>query len=325
MPPSPRARVGRGAGWGAAVVLCAGAIGSRAQTAPAPRGFLCPGTDVELEPNDTLATATLLDVSSFISRGIGGAISPAGDVDYYRVPAQSGDRLWVAVDSGRSPGAPPFSRDAVLEVFAPDGTTLLERDDDDGTANGGDFMIESQDSAIVAGVPLPAAGDYVVRVSAQSPAARIVPYTLLIARTQGAQPEQEPNDDPAHAMLFPNGAIDAALSSASDVDYYRLDLLDGGFPFVAVDGDPERDGAGTDTIVEWVEPFSPSPAPPALMTVDSSAAAGSPAPPAEGTLVNTSLPQLVRIKGPAAGTYRVGVTWSGYCPVPVLLEKIGIE
>jgi hypothetical protein len=33
----------------------------------------------------------------------------------------------------------------------------------------------------------------------------------------------------------------------------------------------------------------------------------------------------VRITGPAAGTYRVGVVWSGYCSVPVLLEKLDIE
>jgi hypothetical protein len=325
MPPFPRVRIHRAAAVVAAVALCAGAIGSRAQTPPARRGIFCPGTDVELEPNDTPATATLLNAFAHISRGIGGGISPAGDVDYYRVPAQAGDRLWVSVDSGRSSGTPPFSRDAVLDVFAPGGTTLLERDDDDGTANGGDLTIESQDAAIVAGLLLPAGGDYLVRVSAKSPAARIAPYTLLIARTQGSQPEQEPNDDPAHAMFFPNGAIDASLSSASDVDYYRLDLLDGGFPFIAVDGDPERNGTGTDTIVEWVDYFSPSPSPPALLTVDSSGATGSPSPPAEGALVNSTYPQMVRVKGPAAGTYRMGVMWSGYCPVPVVLEKIEIE
>jgi hypothetical protein len=321
----PQAGIPRVAILGAAVALCAGAIGSRAQPSPARRGVFCPGTDVELEPNNTPATATLLNVMAHISRGIGGSIAPAGDVDYYRVPAQAGDRLWASVDSGRSSGTPPFSRDAVLDVFAPDGTTLLERDDDDGTAHGGDFTIESQDTAIVAGLLLSAAGDYIVRVSAKSPTAQIAPYTLLIARTQGSQPEQEPNDDPTQAMIFPNGAIDASLSGASDVDYYRLNLLDGGFPFVAVDGDPERDGGGTDTIIEWVEAFSPSPSPPALMTVNSSGATGSPLPPAEGALVNSSYPQLVRIKGPAAGTYRVGVSWSGYCPVPVLLEKLEIE
>ncbi len=325
MPRFPQTGMRRVAVASAALALCAAAIGSRAQPSLAPRGILCTGTDVELEPNNTPAAATQLSVLVHNSRGISGSISPAADVDYYRVPAQAGDRLWLSIDSGRSSGTPPFSRDAVLEVYAPDGTTLLERDDDDGTAHGGDFTIESQDTAIVAGRLLPVAGDYVVRVSAKSPAAQIAPYTLLIARTQVSQPEQEPNDTPAQAMLFPNGAIDGSLSSAGDVDYYRLDLLDGGFPFVAVDGDPERDGVGTDTIVEWVDYFSPSASPPALMTVDSSGASGSPSPPAEGALVNSTYPQMVRIKGPAAGTYRVGVSWSGYCPVPVLLEKMDIE
>ncbi len=32
-----------------------------------------------------------------------------------------------------------------------------------------------------------------------------------------------------------------------------------------------------------------------------------------------------RPHGPAAGTYRIGITWSGYCPVLVVLEKMDIE
>lgn len=57
-------------------------------------------------------------------------------------------------------------------------------------------------------------------------------------------------------------------------------------------------------MLTWVQAFG---APTPLMTVDSSGASGSPSPPAEGALVSTEFPQLVRVTGPAAGTYRVAV------------------
>lgn len=223
-------------------VLTMGEAGG--QAARQPRGF-CPGPDVETEPNDTPATATELQV--FVnspSRGIGGAISPAGDADYYRVTAQAGDLLWASVDAGRSSGTPPFSRDTLLDVFAADGATLLERDDDDGTANGRDLTIESQAASVVAGLPLLSSGAYVLRVSAKSPAAQVSPYTLLIGLTRGSASEQEPNDTPAQAQFAFAGAVDAALSSASDVDYYALNVLDAGHPFVVVDGDRSATASG---------------------------------------------------------------------------------
>lgn len=293
------------------------------QVEAAGRGIFCPGTDVEQEPNDTPATATALQLD-FPSRGIGASIGTPGDVDYYSITVGPGRRLWASVDAGLSSGVPPFSRDTLLQVYAAGGAVLLESDDDDGTANGRDYTIESQNASIVAGLSLGAGGTYLLRVSAKSPAAQISPYTLLLGLTNGSQPEFEPNDLPTNA--FPTqGAVDATLSSPSDVDYYDLNLLDAGYPMVMVDGDPERDGGGTDTVIEWVSPSSPSPTPPALMVVDSSGALGSPAPPAEGALIQDFQWQRVRITGPAAGTYRVAVLWSGYCPVPVVLDELDVE
>lgn len=305
-----------------ACLLVLGLTSGLAGDTPRPRGALCPGTDVELEPNDTAATATLVEVGPGSSRGIGGAIASPGDVDYYRLAATAGDRLWVSVDTGRSSGTPPFSRDSVLALYAADGTSLLEEDDDDGTANGLDATIESLDASLVAGLLLPTTGTYVLRVAAKSPTAQIAPYSLLIGVSRGAGPEQEPNDDPATAPPLPYWVYDGSLSGAGDVDYYRANLLDAGLPFVAVDGDPERDGVGTDVVlslVEWFPPYN------VLLATDSSGATGSPAPPAEAALVQGPNGVLVRVTGPAAGTYRIGVTWSGYCPVPVLLEKMDVE
>jgi hypothetical protein len=245
-------------------------------------------------------------------------------VDYYSITAGPGRRLWASVDTGLSSDVPPFSRDSLLQVYSPGGAVLLESDDDDGTGNGRDYTVESQNASIVAGLSLGGGGTYLLRVSAKSPSAQISRYTLLLGLTDGSQPEFEPNDTPTTAQNAA-GAIDAALSGPSDVDYYNLNLLDAGYPMVMVDGDPERDGSGTDTVIEWVSPSSPSPTPPALLVVDSSGALGSPAPPAEGALVQDFSWQRVRITGPAAGTYRVAVLWSGYCPVPVVLDELDVE
>lgn len=288
------------------------------------RGFPCSGTDTEQEPNDTPGTGTVLQLDANLSRGIYGTIGAPGDVDYYRIQATAGHRLWASVDTGRSSDVPPFSRDSLLQVYAPDGTTLLESDDDDGTGNGRDYSIESQEASIVAGLTLPATGVYVVRVSAKSPSAQIAPYTLLLGATSFTTSEQEPNDTPGTALHPLSWAIDGTLGGPGDVDYLALDLLDAGYPLVMVDGDPERDGIGTDTVLEWVDYFSPLPVPPALMHLDSSGPAGAPSPAAEGALVTNGV-HRVRITGPAAGTYRVGVVWSGYCSVPVLLEKLDVE
>lgn len=307
----------------AAALLVLGLAGGLAGDAPRPRGVFCPGTDVEIEPNDTPASATLLQLDgSGPARGIGAAIGAAADVDYYKLAATAGDRLWISVDTGRSSGAPPFSRDSALSVYAPDGTTLLEADDDDGTGNGLGATVETQEASIVAGLPVPATGTYVIRVTAKSPTALISPYTLLIGRSHGSSPEQEPNDDPASVPpLGGNWIYDGSLSGPGDVDYYRADLLVG-LPFVAVDGDPERDGVGTDVVLDLVDPFPPHSQ---HLRADSSGAVGSPAPPAEGLLDQSHTQRLVRVTGPAAGTYRVGIVWSGYCPVPVVLEKMDVE
>lgn len=323
MATSRRRRVVRAAAVSGLVSGCLLALGSHVHPAPAGGRALCPGPDVEQEPNDTPASATPITVWLSASHGYGGGISVPGDVDYYRIELQAGDRLWAAVDTGRSSATAPYSRDSVLEVHAPGGVALLERDDDDGTANGRDTTIESQEASIIAGFTATAGGAYLLRVSAKSPTALIAPYTLFVGVSRGSVPEQEPNDTPETAMIGSFGVVDAALSGPTDVDYYRLWLLDAGLPFVAVDGDPERDGIGTDVVVEWV---TNGPTPSLQMQADSSGAGGSPAPPAEGALLESAgTQQTVRIKGPAAGTYRVGVLWSGYCSVPVLLEKIEIE
>src|SRR5437764_13451576 len=81
----------------------------------------------EAEPNNTSATATPLTLVSGC-QAASGAISPIGDVDYYSFTASAGSKVWAEVDTGPS----TTSGDSVLTLFGPDGTTVLETDDDDG-------------------------------------------------------------------------------------------------------------------------------------------------------------------------------------------------
>jgi hypothetical protein len=195
---------------------------------------------------------------------------------------------------------------------------VLEEDDDDGTGNRLDTTVESLDASIVAGLVLPTAGTYFARVRAKTPADTLSAYVLLAAVISGApQPESEPNDTSPGQMIF-NVPILGSLSSAADVDWYRADILDFGMPFVVVDGDPERDGAGTDVVVHVDTHFPQG-------TIDTnSSGAGSPGnPPAEGFAFNAL--GYIRVSGTGPGTYLIGVWYSGNgCPVPVELQSLQI-
>jgi hypothetical protein len=303
-----------------AATLWCGASSSRLVASDAALTPFCPGNDAEIEANDTPGGATPLTLTE-TTRGVYGEINPAGDVDYFSFTATAGQRLWLAIDTGVPALPGSTTRDSVVEVYAPGGA-LLERDDDDGTGNGRGTTVFSGEASLIAGLPLASSGTYLIRVSAQAPTAVLRPYSLIAALgANTAVAESEPNDTPASAQLLPGGRVAGSLSGPGDVDYYLASLLDAGQPFITVDGDPERDGIGTDLAVELRDQFF---SPTQVLAIDSSAAGGSGNPPAEGALFG-SFNTLVRVSGPQAGTYRIAVQWSGYCPVPVVLEKLELH
>jgi hypothetical protein len=192
--------------------------------------------------------------------------------------------VWLSVDTGVA--GPAGSRDSVVSLFAPDGVTLIENDDDDGTGNGRDFTIESSDASLIAGPVLAAGGTYFARVQAKVPGQTIDGYSLLLGVTiETPAAEVEPNDcsPGGPAPTAGGGLIAGSLSSAGDSDCYAINILDVGIPFIVVDGDPERDGIGTDVALRYAN-FSGSPA------IDAnSSGSGSPSnPPAEGFAMFTN-------------------------------------
>ncbi len=302
-----------------AAVLC-GTGGGRSVASGVAQAPFCPGNDAEIESNDTPASATPLTLTE-TTRGVYGEIAVPGDVDYFSFTASAGQHLWLTIDTGVPALPGSTTRDSVVEVYAPGGA-LLERDDDDGTGNGRGTTVLSGEASLIAGLPLTSPGTYLIRVAAKAPTGVLRPYSLVAALTASTDlPEIEPNDTPASAQMLLGGRVAGTLSGPGDVDYYWAALLDAGLPFIVADGDPERDGVGTDLALELRDQFF---SPPRVLAVDSAGVGGIGNPPAEGALfggINT----LVRVTGPRAGSYRMAVQWSGYCPVPVVLEKLELH
>ena len=88
----------------------------------------------ESEPNDTPSTATFLPMVG--GYGIATGIISSGDVDVWKftVAATVGtNRVWILTDTGGTQAAGATSRDSIIELLAPDGVTVLETDDNNGT------------------------------------------------------------------------------------------------------------------------------------------------------------------------------------------------
>jgi hypothetical protein len=249
-------------------------------------------TGSEVEPNNTSGTATAL---TFTPTAITtAAINPGGDIDFYTFTAPAGSRVWVETDTGGTQNAGATSRDTVMDLLAADGTTVIENDDDDGTGNGGDGTVETGLASMIAGRTLTTGGTYFIRVQAFSATAIVNPYRLFVSLTNvAATAEVEANDTAATANVANSPALrSGSIGVAGDVDYYSVSCNAGDTVYFPVDADPERDGTGTDLVVEFRDPADAI-----LLSVDSSITGSVPNPAAEGANYTV----------PAAGTYFVKV------------------
>lgn len=180
----------------------------------------------EREPNDTAATANALGGSSVRARGY---IVPSGDADVFSFDGTAGDRVYVATMTLFS----TESSDTVLELLAPDGTTVIEVDNDEGTYGA--------NSSSIAGTPLAQTGTHFVRVRHVSDSAEIRPYDLFFRlQTVAPTPETEPNHTIPGQMTAASGHMSGTCSPV-DVDLFAFSLNAGDTIFASVDADPERD------------------------------------------------------------------------------------
>jgi hypothetical protein len=266
----------------------------------------------EDESNNNAGTATALNLGAKPCTIFEGAIAPGADVDFFSFStATTNARVWAYVDTGgvQNPGA--NSRDSVLQLRATDGVTLLEQDDNDGSGNGGDGVLESGAASAIAGKTLASAGTYFLRVAGATASDVIDPYRLLVIVTTASGAESEPNNTAATATSIatsasPIGVRRANINAAGDVDFYSVQANAGDLLFVETDGDPERDGTGTDVIVELYDTNGST----LLFQADSSGLGSAGDPPAEA--FSYAIPTAgtyyfrVRHSSPSAtGTYDV--------------------
>ena len=272
----------------------------------------------ESEPNNTPATADALVLMGGCQVA-SGAISPTGDLDYFSFTAAANSRVWAFVDTS---GAAVGQRDSLLTLFAPDGTTSIESDDDDGTATNCGTTIANQLSSAIAGRVLAAGGTYFLRVEGVDPT--VSTYRLTVVVTTTASAETEPNNtsgtaNPIVTSGSPIGVRNASIGVIGDADWYSVAGVAGSTLLISVDADPEKNG-GTDVVVDLIQPDGST----VIISVDNSDNVGFGPPPAESFCydVPVSGTYYVRVTGftnatkMTTGTYSLMVAACGLPPTP---------
>jgi subtilisin-like proprotein convertase family protein len=181
-------------------------------------------------PNNTPATAQVITSPAKIK----GNVFPNADIDYYSFTAAAGDKVYAAVIGSFSSSS---SNDSQLRLFASDGTTLIEFDDDDGTFG--------TLSSSIAGANIPVSGTYYLEVKHFSATNQLRNYDLYL-KVQSGSPtaEVEANDTPATANAMPgSGWVSGARNPAlgTEQDWFSVTLAAGESVFISADWDPERD------------------------------------------------------------------------------------
>ncbi len=218
-------------------------------------GTPAPTITPEAEPNNTSATATALNLAAQPCAIAMGSLT-IGDVDFYTFTAPAGSKAWISTDTGGAQNGGATSRDTVMDLIAPDGTTVIENDDDDGNGNGCDGTSETALASIIGGRTLVAGGTYFIRVIEFNQDALLDPYKLFVVVTNtAATPEVEANNTSATAnalVTTPGGTgLASGALTAGDADFYSVSAEAGNIIFWDVDTDPERDG-GVDIVAALI-------------------------------------------------------------------------
>ena len=180
--------------------------------------------------NDSFSAAEKINLAS--SPIIRGNIFPIGDLDFYSFNAQAGDTLFAATQTR---GSVTGNGDTTLTVLDSDGVSVLEQDLNDGSF--------STSASSISGLTLSNAGTYYILVTANAQTTSIRPYYLHLNLTSATtSAEIEPNQNILSANALSGSMhVSGNLSSAADVDYFKLPVVAGSTIFVSLDLDPERD------------------------------------------------------------------------------------
>lgn len=194
----------------------------------------------EVEPNNTPAT------SNALACPVTGGIAVNGDVDFYTLGTMQG-RAFALVDG-------VFSSNTDFDLRVTTATSTLEYDDINADVPFGGA------SAVIAGTPVN--GQTYLRVNHFSGTVQSTPYQVygvIQPGSPGPIAEQEPNDTVATAFggqrLYFNGELaqnDAGPSP--DVDVFSVPAQVGELLFVALDGDPLRNGTPLNAALDLLDP-----------------------------------------------------------------------
>lgn len=198
----------------------------------------------EIEPNDAPGAA-----SSLVPGALnGGQIAGPLDVDYFALPAAAGSRLYAFLDNGN---VMLSGIDTELTVFATNGTTPIEFDDDDGEGASSSVPTlvqrSSSFSAAVAGTPLQSTGTYYLRAVSEGTVNTIARYFIHYGLQPPGRlptPECEPNNALNNADGSGKEYYSGVIATQGDVDSFTFTATAGQRVFIALDGDPERNSGG---------------------------------------------------------------------------------
>ncbi len=200
----------------------------------------------EIEPNESTAEASPLTTPLN-----GGQLQGPLDVDWFSITGQVGDRVYAWANNG---GTSNTTLDLDMGLYATDGVTLIEFDDEDadGISTGPDYddldFIYSTSSPVLAGATLTADGTHYLNVNYQSSQTHVVHrYRLHVGvepATRTPLAECEPNDTLEQADRTGKHYYAGVIPDVDDVDTFVFDAAAGDRVFIALDGDPERNADG---------------------------------------------------------------------------------
>ncbi len=200
---------------------------------------------VEVEPNDTFATAQVITCD--IEGNIKNAAGPIQDFDYFSIGTPpDGSRLFAIVDGAAS-------NSSNFDMRINNATTTYQyadfyNDIEQGTT-----------SPNIGGLALAAAnGPYAIQVDYLGTTNTAVhePYRLIHViqpPSSSAVAESEPNDTLAMADSDAGNYFTGIFSSISDSDWYATAANAGDLLFVSVDCDPARNGNNPNASFELID------------------------------------------------------------------------
>jgi hypothetical protein len=156
--------------------------------------------------NDNMGAATELTIGQWTSNT---AISPTGDIDWYKFTAVSGKTYLLTWDDGATPNSGTYTGDIMVTVYQSDGSTILK---------GIDCAGNGYASRIISGYT----GTVYVKVQAYqqySWSTPATPSTYIIKYEEG-----DGNDSMMAATTLVDGVWtnDTAINPAGDIDWYKF-------------------------------------------------------------------------------------------------------